>query len=63
MLTWVLNTPLLFEDYSNILFPYSISHYKTPEICSMILFFKVLYYFNSSKMLLNIKLKEDFISM
>ena len=42
MLAWVLNTPLLFEDSSNVLFFKRIFHYKAPEICSILLFFKVL---------------------
>ena len=46
MLAWVLNTPLLFEDSSNVLFLYSILHYKTLEICY---FFKVLYFFQFIK--------------
>ena len=58
MLAWVLNTPLVSEDSSNVLFLYSVTvyftmelqyynsmilHYKTPKICYL---FKVL--FNSS---------------
>ena len=42
MLAWVLNTPLLFEDSSNALFFQRIFHYKVPEICSILLFFKIL---------------------
>ena len=42
MLACVLNTPLHFEDSSNVLFLESISHYKALEICY---FFKVLYFF------------------
>ena len=39
MLAWVLNTTLLFEDSSNVLFFKRIFHYKAPENCSILLFF------------------------
>ena len=32
MQPWILNTPLLFEDSSNVLFLESILHYKTLKI-------------------------------
>ena len=47
MLAWVLNTPLLFEDFLNVLF--RILHYKTFEICY---FFKVLYIKHAIKRLI-----------
>ena len=39
MLTWFPNTPLLFEESSNLLFFKIIFHYKAPEICLILLFF------------------------
>ena len=32
MLAWILNTPLLFEDSSNVLFFKIVSHYLSFEI-------------------------------
>ena len=51
MLAWVLNTPLLLEDSSNVLFFQRIFHGKVPEICSIL----SISSFNSSK--------KDFVSM
>ena len=46
MLSWVLNTFLLFEDFLNVFLFWSILHYKTLEICY---FFKLLYFFQFIK--------------
>ena len=46
MLPWVVNTPLLFEDSSNVLFFQRIFHYKAPQICfNLNIFLKYFFWF------------------
>ena len=52
MLAWVLNTPLPFEDSSNVLFFKRIFHYKVPEILTSLI-----------KHAEHLIFKKDFISM
>ena len=51
MLAWILNTPLLFEDSSNVLFFKIVSHYLSFEIDISLKYFTT---FNWSNMLFNI---------